>query len=179
MWLLKNPTVHCFDRERDGAVVRMQKEQWNGSWAASRPSHNPTWGSCSVADASPTSFSRSGTPFPPGLWGCIVLPTSRFPELPSAAPQPSRGALLPHSERKETPNHTLGLSKTVSVTVRSPSWIWPFCCNYTDWPNGGSVGDDATELVAFQVGLGGEKITPFHSLNYLKQSSTDWGGHCH
>lgn len=42
---------------------------------------NPTEDSCSVVDALPTSSSRSGTPFPRGLWGCTLPPASQFPEL--------------------------------------------------------------------------------------------------
>lgn len=63
---------------------------------------NPTGDSCSVAGALPTSFSQSVTPFPLGLWGCILRPASLCPELLWGAPQLSHGAHLPHSGKKKT-----------------------------------------------------------------------------
>lgn len=51
----------------DKKEARRLEEERHG---ASTRKKNPTGGSCSVAGASPTSFSQSVTPFPPGLWGC-------------------------------------------------------------------------------------------------------------
>lgn len=82
-------------RKRPEHMARRLEEERHGSWASTQK--NPTGGSCSVAGASPTSFSQSVTPFPLGLWGCTLLPASLCPELLSGAPQLSRGAHLPHS----------------------------------------------------------------------------------
>lgn len=66
-------------RERPEQMARRLKEERHGTWASTW--ENPTWDSCSVAGASPTSFSQSVTPFPLGLWGCTLLPASLCPEL--------------------------------------------------------------------------------------------------
>lgn len=85
-------------RKGSEQMARRLKEERHGSWASTW--ENPTWESCSVAGASPTSFSQSVTPFPLGLWGCTLLPASLCPELLWGVPQLSRGALLPHSKGK-------------------------------------------------------------------------------
>ncbi len=66
-------------RKRPEQMARRLEEERHGSGASTRK--NPTGGSCSVADASPTSFSQSVIPSPPGLWGCTVPPASLCPEL--------------------------------------------------------------------------------------------------
>lgn len=81
-------------------MARRLKEERHGSWASTQK--NPTGDSCSVAGALPTSFSQSVTPFPRGLWGCILRPASLCPELLWGAPQLSHGAHLPHSGKKKT-----------------------------------------------------------------------------
>lgn len=70
----------------------------------------PTGGSCSVAGVWRTSTSRSGTPSPPGPWGCTVPPALLYPERPSTAPQPSRDALLLHSVRQMKTVRSLNFS---------------------------------------------------------------------
>lgn len=66
-------------RKGSEQMARRLKKERHGSWASTW--ENPTWESCSVAGASPTSFSQSVTPFPLGLWGCTLLPASLCPEL--------------------------------------------------------------------------------------------------
>lgn len=66
-------------RKRPAQMARRLEEERHGSWASTW--RNPTGDSCSVAGASLTSFSQSVTPFPPGLWGCTLLPASLCPEL--------------------------------------------------------------------------------------------------
>lgn len=58
-----------------------QKARGGETWELGINTENPTGDSCSVAGASPTSFSQSVTPFPLGLWGCTLLPASLCPEL--------------------------------------------------------------------------------------------------
>lgn len=87
MWHQLNKREYLF--KNYVGLTRKQTEQWLGCKGAVKQElgifmgkkTHPTWGSCSVAGALPTSFSQSAIPFPPGPWGCIVLPASLFPEL--------------------------------------------------------------------------------------------------
>lgn len=59
------------------------------------------WATAAVAGAGLFSAFRSEPPSPPAPWECSAPPASRCPWLPSAAPPPSRGVLLPHSGSRE------------------------------------------------------------------------------
>lgn len=67
------------------------------------------WAIAAVAGAGLFSVFRSELPSPPAPWECSAPPASRCPWLPSAAPLPSHGVLLPHSgSRKKKFNSEYG-----------------------------------------------------------------------
>lgn len=142
MWLLKNPTVHV--------LTGSETEQWLGCKRSSETGAGQHHGQNTILLGEvvllPTlcrpHFLEAGLHFLQDFGGVsyyqLHCSLSRLEQLHSLLVVLSFHTL----KEKDSYSH-FGLSKTVSVTVRSPSWIWPFRCSYTDWPNGGSVGDDA------------------------------------
>lgn len=108
-------------RKRPEQMARRLEEDRH--WSRASTGKNPTGDSCSVACASPTSFSQSVTPFPLGLWGCTLLPASLCPELLWGVPQLSHGAHLPHSGKNTEMYCKILSQRPITTVVNSTVFI--------------------------------------------------------